>query len=241
MKIRTKKLWLFRWDKIKSNRWVWVLFIVSIAISFAINAFVNEQSEASCMKALIAILNNVSYGYIAGFLFYLLSDFIPSTDKELTTTNFNIDYLKQILDTMDVVEEGLLEDKKCFDGNKAWSLASAIVEGGLCGLNLADKGDNIVTPLNPKAINIITYGRKRIDDYVTPNLSKGSLSFDPVVSSATSLCNGFFNMSRTFGAENKLCIFSRDLAIVCEEYYIAKQCVENRLKEMEKYYYEKEN
>lgn len=64
---------------------LWVLFVVSIYVAFACSfpslQFECDLAEPTCTK-LNGIFQSFSLSYVAGFVFYLLSDFIPSSRRQ---------------------------------------------------------------------------------------------------------------------------------------------------------------
>lgn len=75
--IKKKLLWKLRWETVMREKWIWVLLLLAIVIPA-----VTEMIDGF-PKALSNVLNNVSFGYIAGMLFYVMSDFNGRTSRRL--------------------------------------------------------------------------------------------------------------------------------------------------------------
>lgn len=64
-----------------------ILAIVSIVVSFILNIF----SYNGWLSSLVEIIRNVSYSYIAGYIFYLVSDILPKANKKLNEIKYVIE------------------------------------------------------------------------------------------------------------------------------------------------------
>lgn len=74
-----KKLRDIRLMMAKKEKFVWILLLV--ALIFPVVPFSKLGIGNPFLHACRVILNNVSYGYIAGMIFYLFSDFRPKSYK----------------------------------------------------------------------------------------------------------------------------------------------------------------
>lgn len=72
-----KMLWKIRMMLIKEEMFIWLLFL--FALIFPAVPFANLGITVPFLHPCRVILDNVSYGYIAGMIFYLFSDFRPKS------------------------------------------------------------------------------------------------------------------------------------------------------------------
>lgn len=74
-----KMLWKIRWMLAKEEMFIWILLL--IALVFPVIPFYKLGLSTPFLHSCRVILDNVSYGYIAGMIFYLFSDFRPKSYK----------------------------------------------------------------------------------------------------------------------------------------------------------------
>lgn len=74
-----KMLWNIRLMIAKEEKFIW--FLLLVALIFPVLPFSKLGIGNSFLHACRMILDNVSYGYIAGMIFYLFSDFRPRSYK----------------------------------------------------------------------------------------------------------------------------------------------------------------
>lgn len=72
-------LWRIRWELVKDNPTIWYLLLV--ALVFPVIPFNAIGLGCTLLHPIRVILDNVCYGYIAGMIFYLFSDFRPISVK----------------------------------------------------------------------------------------------------------------------------------------------------------------
>lgn len=72
-----KMLWKIRLRMAKEEKLIW--FLLLIALIFPVVPFSKLGTGVSFLHPCRVILDNVSYGYIAGMIFYLFSDFRPKS------------------------------------------------------------------------------------------------------------------------------------------------------------------
>jgi len=70
-----KMLWNIRLMLIKEEKFIW--FFLLFALIFPAIPFANLGISIPLLHPFRVILDNVCYGYIAGMIFYLFSDFRP--------------------------------------------------------------------------------------------------------------------------------------------------------------------
>ena len=77
----------YRRNRIKENKWPWIVFAFSflIPIICLILKGVFPCPECSFAYKVSAWLENISYGYFSGFIVYLFISFIPETKKDVKT------------------------------------------------------------------------------------------------------------------------------------------------------------
>ena len=74
-----KMLWQIRLEMAKEEKFIW--FLLLIALIFPVAPFSKLGIGVPFLHPCRLILDNVSYGYIAGMIFYLFSDFRPRSYK----------------------------------------------------------------------------------------------------------------------------------------------------------------
>lgn len=74
-----KMLWKIRLMMAKEEKFIW--FLLLVALVFPVIPFSKLGIGTPFLHACRVILDNVSYGYIAGMVFYLFSDFRPRSYK----------------------------------------------------------------------------------------------------------------------------------------------------------------
>lgn len=74
-----RTLSIIRWQMIRDEYIIWVLLF--IALFFPVFPFARLGVGCSVLHPFRVVLDNVCYGYIAGMIFYLFSDFRPRSQK----------------------------------------------------------------------------------------------------------------------------------------------------------------
>lgn len=74
-----KMLWTIRLNLVKEEKFIW--FLLLIALIFPVIPFSKLGIISPFLHSCRVIMDNVSYGYIAGMIFYLFSDFRPKSYK----------------------------------------------------------------------------------------------------------------------------------------------------------------
>ena len=69
------KFYKFIFRKVFSSWIIWLLFVLSILTPFIIAHYKLDG------KPIGIVLSNVSFGYIAGMIFYYFSDLVPNAKK----------------------------------------------------------------------------------------------------------------------------------------------------------------
>ena len=114
-----------RRDKIRKNRFLWILFFLSIILSFACPLLINYEFCDIFYPKENAILNgltNISCGYFSGFLVYLFSSFFPGTRRNIEIIDsifFNLYIISTYLENIerDFLPEDVKRDSKTIRTN----------------------------------------------------------------------------------------------------------------------------
>ena len=106
LKAQSKAVRAYRWKKIKSNKCMWICFVICILLLFSCPFICNlhfQNDTYPILNALLTILFNVSIGYFTGFIVYLFITFFPTTKRDVITRDgiyFNLclisEHLKSI-------------------------------------------------------------------------------------------------------------------------------------------------
>lgn len=235
MKQKTKKLYLLRWDKIKQGSAIWILFAVCLVVSFCTNAFLDDNSEASFGKAAIVVCNNICYGYIAGFVFYVLSQFLPETKKELMAKNVILAHIRKIIVFFDFIEKSVIPDERRRQReNDPFLLASYMVNEPIMGINLVSIEDNKIVSIKPDVIGLLTASRMKINEHLKV-LSNYNMWLEYPQHLAINNINDFLNLSLTIKDNGHYIMQSVDLNKTCEDFYLAKQILKQYEQDLERY------
>lgn len=101
LKAQSKAVRAYRWKKIKSNKCMWICFVICILLLFACPFICNLHFQSDTypiLNALLTILFNVSIGYFTGFIVYLFITFFPTTKRDVITRDgiyFNLYLVSQ--------------------------------------------------------------------------------------------------------------------------------------------------
>lgn len=104
---RKDALRALRWDRVKKNRVLWGLFVLSFVLSFLCPLLINIEYCAIFYPTLNAVLNglaNISFGYFSGFLVYLFGSFLPGTKRDIEIIDsiyFSLYNISVLLDMTD--------------------------------------------------------------------------------------------------------------------------------------------
>lgn len=172
---------------------VWALFLFSISftcMNMASLLFPNETYKN--------VSNNICYGYIAGFIFYLLNEFRTSTKQEFEDMAFISRAFHFILQNIDDLERQIMRGhSKCEDYNDCERLLkeSIVTERIVIKENGIDK--NYVVLKEDKKQQIrqkskyfieeINYLIHTRDKYVTPYIWELLRSFSSLISLETNM------------------------------------------------------
>lgn len=80
-RFRKRTLRNIRWQMIKDEYIIWLLLLFSLI--FPLFPFARLGISSCLLHSFRVVLDNVCYGYIAGMIFYLFSDFRPRSQKIL--------------------------------------------------------------------------------------------------------------------------------------------------------------
>lgn len=172
---------------------VWTLFLLSIlftCMNMASFVFSNETYKD--------VSNNICYGYIAGFIFYLLNEFRTSTKQEFEDMAFISRAFHFILQNIDDLERQIMrghakpEDyNDCEQLLKESSITERIVitENGIDKNYVVLKEDKkqLIRQKSKYLVEEIYYLIHTMDKYVTPYVWELLRSFSSLISMETSM------------------------------------------------------
>lgn len=109
-----------RYDRIRKNKFFWILFLLSVVLSFVCPFLINHVFCDMFYPNENAILNglaNISCGYFSGFLVYLFSSFFPGTKRDIEIMDsifFNLHIISTCLENIesDFLPEDVKRDSK---------------------------------------------------------------------------------------------------------------------------------
>ena len=109
-----------RYDRIRKNKFLWILFLLSVVLSFVCPFLINHVFCDIFYTTENAILNglaNISCGYFSGFLVYLFSSFFPETKRDIEIRDsifFNLYIISTYLENIesDFMPEDVKRDSK---------------------------------------------------------------------------------------------------------------------------------
>lgn len=67
--------------------WLFVLFIICSYLSAMYHTTISPK-ESRHLYSCLTVLSNVSFGYIAGYIFYMVSDFLPSSKTQFIALQY---------------------------------------------------------------------------------------------------------------------------------------------------------
>lgn len=236
---KTRKLNLLRWDKIKQSPAIWILFVLCLAVSFCTNAFVDDDSRASVVKALIVVCNNICYGYIAGFVFYVLSQFLPDTKKEIEADLRILVSLEYILNTMTFFEKEVLGDRYKEGKTDDIILASFMIKESAARVHF-EEDENIFT-LTEEVQALMDVCRRNMQDYMQQLLTQDSSWLDDYASILLISLDSFFSVKNSAKEGSLRRISAVCLKKNCKDFYLVKSCLEKYKEELMKYYFLDDN
>ena len=233
---KTRKLNLLRWDKVKQSPAIWILFLLCLVVSFCTNAFVDDNSRASFVKALIVVCNNICYGYIAGFVFYFLSQFLPDTKKEIEADLRILSSLENILNTMSFFEKEVLKDRYEEGKTDEIILACFMIKESAARVNFQED-ENCIFTLTEKVQTLMDICRKNMYDNMQLLLSQESKWLKDYTSMLLFSLDSFFTNKNSTKEGALLRIPAIGLKENCQKFYLAKSCLEKYKEELMKYYF----
>lgn len=233
---KTRKLNLLRWDKIKQSPAIWILFVLCLAVSFCTNALVDDNSRASFVKASIVVCNNICYGYIAGFVFYFLSQFLPDTKKEIEADLRILSSLENILNTMTFFEKEVLGDRYEEGKTDEIILACFMIKESAARVHF-DEDENCIFTLTEKVQTLMDVCRRNMYDNMQLLLSQESKWLKDYTSMLLFSLDSFFTNKNSTKGGALLRIPAIGLKKNCRDFYLAKSCLEKYKEELMKYYF----
>jgi len=233
---KTRKLNLLCWDKIKQSPAIWILFVLCLAVSFCTNAFVDDNSQASLLKASIVVCNNICYGYIAGFVFYFLSQFLPDTKKEIEADLRILSSLENIMNTMSFFEKEVLGDRYEEGKTDEIILACFMIEEPAVRVHF-DEDENCIFTLTEKVQTLMEICRRNMQDCMQQLLSQDSKWLKDYTSILLFSLDSFFSIKNSVKEGSVRRIPAVCLKKNCKDFYLAKSCLEKYKKELMKYYF----
>lgn len=111
---RKDALKALRWRKVRENKIVWILFCLSILSAFICPILINIYCDVifyPISNAILDALSNISFGYLTGFLVYLLGSFLPSTKKEIEIKDSIYFNLYMISENLNLLERKIVGNK----------------------------------------------------------------------------------------------------------------------------------
>lgn len=82
--------------EIKRKKLIWELLIIALVLSFIVPFCENEinlSKNHHVIGAIGSLLANISFGYIAGVIFYIFSDLLPKTETKYKVDTFILKFL----------------------------------------------------------------------------------------------------------------------------------------------------
>ena len=155
---RKDALRALRWDRVKKNKFLWFLFALSFVLSFLCPLLINYKYcdiFYPTENAVLTILSNISFGYLAGFIVYVLTTFLPETKRYIEINDniyFRLYLLSRVITEIDEdIMPGVSEVKARFYENSVYNY---LVKNA----NIEDLLDSTDHP-TPPYINRCNYDR----------------------------------------------------------------------------------
>lgn len=237
---KIRKLYLLRWDKVKLSPAIWILFLLCLVVSFCTNAFVDDNSRASFVKALIVVCNNICYGYIAGFVFYVLSQFLPETKKEIEAVLRILGSLESILNTMGYFENEVLGDRYEEGNTDDIILASFMIKESAARVHFEDDQEFVFT-IKEYVELLMEICRRNMQDCMQQLLSQDSKWLKDYTSILLFYLDSFFSIKNSVKKGSVRRIPAVCLKKNCKDFYLVKSCLEKYKEELMKYYFLDDN
>ena len=167
---RKDALRALRWDRVKKNKVLWFLFVLSFVLSFMCPLLINLKYcdiFYPTENAVLSGLANISFGYLSGFLVYMFSSFFPNTKKEIEIIDsifFNLYLISYHLNSIN--QCFIPDNKKCNSNTFECSLFNYLVKGD--NINDIKEIDCLSDTLIANAVNFIALEKKLnlVNEYV---------------------------------------------------------------------------
>lgn len=225
-KHKTRKLWLLRWDKVKESPWVWGIMLVCLVVPIFCHC---------------EYINNICYGYIAGFIFYVLSQFLPETRKELEAKMRILSGIEHILLYTKALEEQLLGARYVENKNDDFVLASSMVNESICRIDFVEKCQKMLLSLQEDAVIYINLCYQRVQEHVKEVTITEAKWIDPKLNWAINLINDYLMLNKSINMGSTITVNGGELASSCKDFYTGKVVLERSIVELRKYdYFEEE-
>lgn len=232
---KKKKLCQLRRDKIKQHPKMWVVFAACFCFALLTNATIDDTSSASWWKAVVVVLNNLCYGYVAGFIFYVLSQFMPETRKEIDAVAKITTDIKEIVFYMDSMEEIILGDRYEKDKNDSCLLAAFLVRDSVPNIHFLSNGDSLLLRLDPKKLELVHMFTKRMYEHISSLTTIHAKWLEADMHWGLQLINGILNIDSSILDRNNLVVNSVDLRLSCTNYYMGKNVLKHYVTTHDKY------
>lgn len=177
-----KMLWNIRLMLIKEEKFIW--FFLLFALIFPAIPFANMGISIPLLHPFRVILDNVCYGYIAGMIFYLFSDFRPRSYRIYKAKQHLASLYRSIhVDYVCAAETlGMIDDEEHIVGNYETIVSRALFKEKIDDNYIAIK-EEIISKVKAM-LNLVD---KEIEDLLL--LHNGDLEEDEIKD-----INGFLNL-----------------------------------------------
>lgn len=216
--------------------WFLLLFFLCSFIS-AIYQITTKPEDSQYLYAWVTLLANVSFGYIAGYIFYIVSDFLPNRKNEFKALNTVLYAEYEIMSAtscIDFHKLGNINDEKIIiDYKSEYELFKLI----FCEKNIYEKvNDETVRQMTKLKIydSFVSSSRnhlRHMNSYFDLLLGELSnfLPNDEVVSLIK--LKSFYSLDFAHYEDGKLYVHQYEIESVYQEYYYNKKNITDHLKE----------
>lgn len=221
-KHKSKKLWLLRWDKVKESPWVWGIMLVCLVVPIFCHC---------------EYINNICYGYIAGFIFYVLSQFLPETKKELEAKMRILTAVEAIEGYMQTFEEELLGSSYGENKHDDYLLASHMVNEPICRMDYVENVTDLLLTLRQDVVLLSDLCNKQIQENMKTLTFAEAKWVDPELNWALRLICGYMTFDKSIGKRNPITFTGGEISLACINFYMGKTMLKHQKELLQKYNY----
>lgn len=209
---------------------LFVLFIICSYLSVMHQTTISPK-ESRHLYSCLTVLSNISFGYIAGYIFYMFSDFFPRSKAQFIALQYIILAEYEILTTIASLSK-MDRENGVADFESEYNMFKLLY----CGVNIFEKCGNDMVRLmaSIKIDNFFVEDSKRILEQTNSNFDCLLVAQNKFLSYEEFVClakiKNFFSMDNKNIENGGITLRQFEIDQLFQEYYDSKKIIIEKLK-----------